>query len=182
MGIKIEDGVGGGKHASVSVTNRLNVSSKASARAFYISRDSGNAYSWTSSYSAGTGEEVIYVKNTHASNKLFIDKIHVGGVLTGLFELYQVTGTAAGTTITGKNLNLTSSNIAAATALGNASVTSLTIGDRITLVRTAATATTLLNMDNTLILGFGDAIAITYTGSTGIVDTMIRGYYEGATL
>jgi hypothetical protein len=176
--VKIEDGGGSGRIAEVNLEQRLNVSAQSNSRSFYISRDFGEAYTWTSSYSAGTGEEVLYVKNDSTTHQLVIDLVHVGGVLTGLFEIYQVSGTAAGTSLTGVNLNLTSSNTASATALGNASVTGLTIGNRLYLHRTPATTSGAFELADTLILGTTDAIAITYTGGTGIVDAEIRGFFE----
>lgn len=181
MAILIEDARGKGYKASVSVTNRLNVSAKTAQRSFYINRDDGECYNVTTSFSAATGNEVIYIKNDSKTKKMYIDLARVGGVNTGLFEVFEVTGTAAGTEITPKNLNLASSQTADATAYGDASVTGLTIGDRIAMVRVPANSSADIPFESTVILGLTDAIAITYTGSTGIVDALIRFWYEGET-
>jgi len=182
MSLKIQDGRGKGTLASVSTVQRLNVSSKNAPRAYYISRDDAECYTWTSSYSASTGDEIIYIQNDSKTKDLYIDQINVGAVASsGLFTVYQATGTATGTIITGVNLNLTSGNVAAATAKGNASVGGAAIGDRIISVRCATGAGQVINLENALILGFNDAIIVTYVGSTGIADIAIRGYYEGAT-
>ena len=176
--MKIEDGKGSGRFASVSGVQRLNVSSKTAPRVFYISRDDGEAYNWTSSFSAGTGNEIVYIKNNSTTKKLIIESLAVGGVLTGLFEIFECTGTAGGTPITGKNINLSSNNEADATSYGNASVTGLVIGDRIGLTRTAATSSNIIIQNGALQLSFNDAICVTYTGSTGIVDCVVRAYFE----
>jgi hypothetical protein len=135
-------------------------------------------YTYSTSYSAATGNEVLYIKNTSKTKKLIIAEITMGGVNTGLFELFQVTGTAAGTVITGKNINLSSSNAADASGYGDASVTGLTIGDRIGLVRTPANTHCKIDLQDSLILGLNDAIAVTYTGSTGLVDGYMLCYFE----
>jgi hypothetical protein len=178
MSIKIEDGTGTGATTKVNAKNRLDVSAASFSEAHLVSALDAQTYVWSTSYSASTGNEVLYIKNTSKTKKLIIAEITVGGVLTGLFELFQVTGTASGTSITGKNINLSSSNTADATALGDASVTGLTIGDRIALVRTPANTHCKIDLQDALILGLNNAIAITYTGSTNTVDGYLLGYYE----
>lgn len=178
MGIKIDDGAGSGRLAKVNERRRLAVSASSFNEASLVAFSEGATYNWTSSYSAISGDEVIYIKNTNTSKLLVIDKVAVSSVNAGFFELYQVSGTGAGTTITGKNTNLTSGNVAAATALGNASVTGLTIGDKIDQARVAANSRSVMDTKDVIILGQSDAIAITYTGSTGIADVTITGYYD----
>ncbi len=110
MSIEIEDGTGSGLRAKVDVCNRLTVKSVSFSESAQVSREDGLTYLWTSSYSAGTGQEVIYIKNTSTTQDLVIDKATVNGVLTGLFELNVAAGTAGGTTITGTNANRTKNN------------------------------------------------------------------------
>jgi hypothetical protein len=140
--------------------------------------EDAQTYIWNTSFSAATGNEVIYIKNTSKTKLLVIDKITVNSVNAGLFELYSATGTASGTTITGVNTNRTSGNSAEASALGEASVTGLTIGDRIDIARVPANGRATMELQDVLILGLDDAITITYTGSTGIVDLIVTGYYD----
>lgn len=176
--MKINDGTGSNREAKVNIRNRVDVSAAIFKESHLVSAIDASTYLWTTSFSAATGNEIIYIKNTSKTKLLVIDKVTVNSVNAGLFELFQVTGTAAGTSITGKNANLTSGNTAEATALGEASVTGLTIGDRIDLARTAANGRATMELDDVLIMGLNDAIAITYTGSTGIVDAIITGYYD----
>jgi hypothetical protein len=176
--MKVEDGIGSGKLAKVNSRNRLDISSATFSESHLVAALDAETYLWTTSFSAATGNEIIYIKNNSKTKLLVIDKVTVNGVNAGLFELFQVTGTASGTSITGKNSNLTSGNSADATALGEASVTGLTIGDRIDLARIPANGRATMELQDVLLLGFNDAIAITYTGSTGIVDAIVTGYYE----
>ena len=177
MSIEIEDGRGSGRRAGVDEEYRLEVHSVSYSESSDVARFKGATYLWTSSYSAGTGNEVIYIKNTSTTQNLIIDKATVNSVLTGLFELNVAAGTAGGTTITGANSNLTSGNAASASSYGNASVTGITPGTRLDMARVAANGRATMELNDILILGLNDAVSITYTGSTGIVDIIITGYY-----
>ncbi len=175
----IQDGGNANPAAQTSLDGRLNVSSRSDSRAYYNSRDLEQTYFWTSSYSATTGDEIIYIKNTSPTLNLYIKSVVVGGVLTGLFEVIHVhDGTATGTTITGKNPNLTSGNAAAATAFGNAAVTGTLTGERIAIIRTIATDSLSIEIHDTLILGQNDEIAVTYTGGTSIVNVEIVVFFD----
>lgn len=175
--MKIEGGTGNGKFAAVNEKNRLDVSAATFSES-HLKAVEGDTYIWSTSWSASTGNEIIYIKNTSKTKFLVIESMHVGGVNTGLFELYEVSGTAAGTALTGKNTNLGSAAVADATAFGEAAVTGLTLGDRIALVRTPANTTHEVDLHDVVILGLNDAVAIQYTGSTGVVDAFVIGYYE----
>lgn len=177
--MKIEDGTGSGKFTKVNNRNRLDVSSAVFSEAHLVAAEDAETYIWSSSYSATSGDEVIYIKNTSKAKLLVIHSMKLGAVATAQFALYEVTGTPAGTTITGKNTNLTSGNAAEATSYGDASVTGLTIGDRIEIVRIPANDSKHVDTQDCIILGFNDAIAITYTaGSGNTIDATILGYYE----
>ena len=176
--MKIRDGAGSGRESKVNAKNRLDVTAASLNQSALTAVSDGQTFIWTSSFSAATGNEVIYIKNDSKDKLLFIEDVVVSSVNAGLLEIYEVTGTAAGTPITGKNTNLTSSNVAVATAFGDAAVTGLTLGDRIDLARTSANGRVDIKLADILIMGFNNAIAAQYTGSTGIVDVAITGFYE----
>ena len=178
MSIEIKDGSGSGTRAKVNAKKRLSVSAATFKESHLVSFEDGETYLWTTSFSAATGNEVIYIKNTSKTKLLVIDRITVNSVNAGLFELYTATGTAAGTTITGFNGNMTSNNVAEADSYGEAAVTGLTLGSRIDLARTPANGRATMELDDVLIMGLNDAITIEYTGSTGLVDVIVTGYYE----
>lgn len=174
----LKDGTGSGKSARVNAKNRLDVTAAILTQRALTAVLDGQTYTWTTSWSAATGNEVIYIKNTSKDKLLFIDKVTINSVNDGYWELFEVTGTASGTSITGKNTNLTSSNVAAAEAFGEAAVTGITLGDRIDLMRLNAGNRSDMNLQDVLILGFNSAIALEYTGATGLVDVIITGYFE----
>lgn len=176
--MKIRDGAGSGFEAKVNIKQRLDVAAASFPEAHLVSALDGQCYVWTSSWSSATGLETIYIKNDSKTKKLIISHITVGCVTTGTFELYTATGVAAGTPITGVNMNRSSNNVAAVTAYGAASVTGITPGERLGFVRCPATDTKELPTLDSLVLGFNDAITITWTGSTSITDANIIGYFE----
>lgn len=176
--MKIEDGAGSGKLTKVNARNRLDTSSAVFAEAHLVAAADAQTYLWSTSFSAATGNEVLYIQNDSKTKLLVIDSISVSAVNASLFELSVVSGTASGTTITAVNSNLTSGNVADATALADASITGLTIGNRLTLARVAANGQVSIDLKDVLLLGFNDAIALTYTGATGLIDVTVLGYYD----
>lgn len=176
---KIEDGKGKNGDMSVSVDQRANVSAKSNKRIFYVSRDDGRAFVWLSTYdTGGANEEVIYIKNTSTTRKLYLDSAHYSGAAAGLFTVFKHTGTATGTSITGEVLNFTSPNsIAEATALGDGAVTAGTIGNPIAFLEVAATADADRNWNGEIILGEGDSIIVTYS-LDGVFHLAITGFFE----
>jgi hypothetical protein len=177
--MKIDDGTGSGSQVKVTTDNRLDTSSRSNPRVYYVSRNDGQAYTWSSAFSTATGEETISIKNTSTTKNLYIDSIRVGSANAAVWTLFQVTsGTAAGTTLTATNLNLTSSNAADSASFGNASVTGSLAGPVLDYIRTAANGEQELSLSDALILGQNDEIAITYTGSTGLTETVIEGFFE----
>jgi len=178
MSVIIKDGTGtSNKPVKVTSRNSINASCANYSESRLISAQDGETYKWNTSWSADTGEMVAYIKCDSTTHRLVIDRVTVGGVLTGFFELFQVTGTAAGTAMAGKNMNLTAGNTANATGFGHAQVTGLTEAGRIDLARVPALGRVDMEIDDTLILGQNHAIALKYTGSTGIVDVIITGYF-----
>lgn len=165
--------------AKTSLDGRLNVSSRSDSRTYYNSRDLGKTFVWTSSFSAATGNHIIYIKNTSTIDKLYIKHISIGGVSSGLFELFEAeSGTVVGTPIEGVNMNrIKHGKNATSTSCGDAVVTGIVNGERLAMKRVPANSTLDIHVD-ALVLGQNDAIIIRYTGSTGIVDASILGFYD----
>lgn len=144
----------------------------------YASEVKGKAYSWSSSYSATAGDEVLSLKNTSSTNILVVDEIIVCSDTTTVFTLLEVTsGTAAGTTIIGQNLNLSSGLSASATAYGNAAVTGSLTGNTLAYKCVASGTSTILDTKGGLILGQDDEIAFT-TSATATVYVTVIGHYK----
>ena len=182
MAITITGG-GKGNEAVVNDSNELAVKADSNTRGAVISATDGRAFIWTTAYSATSGDEIIFLKNTSNTRRLFIDEIDAGSVEAGLFEVFNVSNSTApaGTTSTGQNLNLGSNLLPESSSLGNVAVTGLTIGERLGLHRTDANGDAELIYDDEMILGSNNAITVTYTqttGGSGLVNVMIRGYYD----
>ena len=175
--VLIEDGKGRGFKASVSSVNRLNVSSKSNPRAYYNSRD-GEMYTFHSSYSASSGDVVLYIKNDNPDKNFVVTGIWLGGANAAVWEFFQASGTATGTDVTGVQLNFTSGNTAQATSKGNAAVSGTANEATIAKFRTPATASGDADFRETLILGNKDAIGIIYTGTAGAIEITVGGHFE----
>ena len=181
MGLQIEDGTGSGQSAGVSPTgNRLNVSARSDDRIYYTSRDNGDAFSVTSRDTAAAGEYNFYFKNTSATKKFYVSNFTIGSAVLAIFKITKVTGTAGGAgAITITNLNMTSGNVADATATGDAAVTGLTAGDVIKDISVVADDSKFINMNDSLIIGTNDAIAIEYdTGAGGTMHITMKGFFD----
>lgn len=174
----IEDGKGRGFVASVSSSNRLNSSTKANPRIYYISRDDGQAFSFTSEYSATSGDYVIYLKNTNADKQIVISGIWLSSDNNAKWCIDKVSGTASGTEITGRSLNFTKNNLSDSTSIGDNAVSGLTKTFSVAPLRGMGFTTNPVDFKETLILGNGDAIAVKYTGTSGDISATIGMYFE----
>ncbi len=183
MGIHLEDGKGRGLMASVSESNRLNVSAKSNPRMFYISRDDQQAFSVVAlDTSATAGDLVFHLKNTSSSKNMIMHTFAASSANSALLKLWVVTGTAAsGTDLTPTNLNLTSGLTAEADSMSGdaAAITGLATGSLIVAGRILANSFVPLDLNDALILGPGDQIAIEYdTGTAGAVEINSTFFYE----
>lgn len=165
---------------------RRNVSSRSDSRAYYNSRDEGQAF--TSTYemtSASAGEFVAYLRNTSTIGKtLVIEDIGINSIEDASFKLWLVTGdVTAGDTTTLVNLNRESSNTATSeSSEGGTAATGilgLTTGGMIDIAFTKAKGHEQFRLGSQLRLGQNDAIAIEYDrGTTGDVAGVIFGFFE----
>lgn len=179
--MKIEDGKGKNGDASVSSSQRLDVSARTAPRPMYAARDDGVSFSAIYHFTAAAGEHIAYLKNTSSSRNMFIGDISFGGVETILWKVFFCTGTAAaGETVTPTPTNKSKSIPAEATAMaGDTAITGLTTDGEFTTRRSSANGTDEENFDGTIILGPGDALVVEYdTGTGGIAEIDIHFHYE----
>lgn len=169
---------------SIQITHgsdgRLNVSARSDERIFYNSRDEGQTYVWTSfDAAAAVGEYSIYLQNTSTSKNLIIKEISVSPGVAMTFKVATVTGVAAGSAITGYNMNRNSGNAAQANAFGDAAVTNLSESQVIRTIMSPALETVEHDFHDALILGQNDAIAVECdVNAGGLVYVQILGYFE----
>ena len=140
----------------------------------------GQAYIWNSfDAAAAVGEYTIYVKNTSTTGNLIIKEATISPGVAMTMKFSTVTGTAAGTAITGYNLNRNSGNDASAVAFGDAAVTGLTEDQVVQVVMIPALETRHIDFHDAFILGQNDAIAIECdVNAGGLVYLQIVGYFE----
>jgi hypothetical protein len=142
----------------------------------YASESKGKAYTFTSTFATGgTDVEVISIKSDSPTDCLIFDEIIVGASAACIFTLFEVTsGTAAGTTITGKNINTASGNAANVTAFGNAAVTGSLAGDAIAYTGvSAASEFKPLDTKSGIVLGQNGHYAITASANATVYVTVI---------
>ena len=144
----------------------------------FRSEEKGKAFSWTSTYAATAAQEVISIKNTSQTEILTIDYVGAGNSVASAFTLFAVTsGTAAGSAITGKPMNVSKGGTASATAFGGASVTGSLAGDTLGYTTVVAGATEEIPVLAAVVLGQNDEIAIT-ASATGTVHVTVIGHYK----
>jgi len=180
--MKIEDGKGKNGDASVSNTQRLNVSNKGASRIYYVSRDTGLAFNAVyPAITAAAGDYVAYLKNTSSTRNLFVGRVEFHSAENVEWNVWQVTGTAAsGETIVPSNLNLGSGLQAEAIAMaGDTTITGLTQVQQIGVHRTPAMGEASMDFEYALILSPGTAIALEYqAGTDGLCEFDFHFYYE----
>lgn len=171
----------GGNPVSRAVVNakgRLEVVAF-SEEAIQDASDLGNAYTISSTYAATGGQEVLYTKNTSSSLHFHAIGILAGSTVDTLWTLFKVTsGTAAGTAVVERNLNLSFADNAPATSFGNASVTGSLTGNTLYHWYTLADTTPLfIPFGGGLRLDENQEIALT-ADATGTVAVTLCGFFS----
>jgi hypothetical protein len=180
MPIQLEDGKGSGKVAEVDSNHRLRTKSIIETEQESISEDDGLAFSWASgTYDPDAGDTILLVKNTSATKTLRISKIWVSSDTETRVVVHCPTAdvTVAGTTITGANLNRTSSNVAEATAARDETGNSQ--GDILWSGEVQATSgVQLIEFSGSVILGTNDSIGVDFVSATTAGDVVVFGHYR----
>ena len=138
----------------------------------------GQAYSWANvTYDAAANDTILLVKNTSTTHNLHIDQIWCHGDTTTTVAVFWASGvTPAGTTVTGVNLNTTSSNTAEATAKGDE--TGNSGGSNVWVGSIPADNATPVLISSGLILASGYSIGVDYATDGGEALVTIIGHYE----
>lgn len=174
-------GIGGNAYIQ---ENALDVNAFTEGRGSQAAKLNQDSFVWTSTYSTGAANQVhLYIKNTSATKRLVIRKIHVGGgTAIGIWTLYRVTGgTVAGTAIAEQSTvtkGLVGQGVADDVAYGSASVTGLVYADVLGYKLTLAGESADMPLDDVLMLEPGGAIAIASTINGTIVYVTALGHFE----
>lgn len=165
----------------VTPDGRGKTSARTSPRAFFVSRDQGQAFAWVSEATAAVdGSVQLALTNLDPQRELEIELVRVGGLNAGRFTVRRYSGTAAGTAVVGTNLNLKSDVVAQASAFGNANagVTGLTPGVSVGGRRYGAAQSEEISFGGALIIGVAQTIGIAVFGTAGPVEIVVRGLFE----
>ena len=182
MSLRIEDGTGSGKEAAVNSNHRLEVHAVTSQRGAIVARENQRTFLCAfEDATAAAGEYLAYLQNTSTTRVLIVDKVRVSSTNAATWKLWKVTGTAAGagTDPTPLNTNF-SSGITAEANVEMEAITGLTVVGTVgEIIRNAANAAAAFDVDDTIVLGVNDALAIEYdTGTTGPAGCTMRFHYE----
>ena len=174
----IRDGKGRGILAAVDKENRLNVYSTMEAEISHESEVNARAFTWTHSYNSGANDTILWLKNTSSTLNLVIDKIVMSSDATTKFVVHFPSGTtAAGTGVTGVNLNRSSNATADASVYGDetGNTQGAIMAQGIILNNTPA----ILPVDGSIVLGINDEVAVDFVSATTALGMVtIRAYYH----
>ncbi len=136
-------------------------------------------YSIVSGYTTSGGdEEIVYIKNTHATDDFEIHHVVVGTAVNAVFTISKVTGTAGGAgAITPAALNVGQNETADLSCTGDASVTGLTLAATLAKIRVIANYSDMFNFEGSIILQPNTAIAVS-NSATGACEITIVGHFN----
>ena len=158
---------------------RSSVSARTAPRIAYNSRNQENAFSWTANYLAGADDLVLFLRNTHAEKRLFIDNIEFGSDADAVFTVKRVTGTASGTNhVTGFNLNFESTEVADCVCKCDPGGTQTDDGI-VRIIRCKANSSEVRRFDGYILdkAGPSKALAI-YVNVAANVNVTVTGYFQ----
>lgn len=155
-----EDGQGSGRKAGVDAENRLITASIVKTEFGHRVETHGDAYIWCfTGYDYAALDTVFFLRNDSPTLNLIVDEINLyGDTATKVNVHCPANPTAAGTAITGYNLNKTSNNVAVATAKQDE--TGNTQGTIFINKYIAANGTIELLDNAVVVLGYHDCIGV----------------------
>ena len=144
------------------------------ADAFAAAAAANQAAFYVSSYLAAAGDAVFYFLNSFAGNA-HIDKLILSCAAPTIFQIAVVSGTAAGTDITGTPGKLGGSITPTATVKGNAAVTGLTPGTDLLTIQVGANQP--IELDLAPLLAQNNDLAV-YVNSDSRVSVNAKVWWE----
>jgi hypothetical protein len=143
----------------------------------------GDAYSWNAvSADIDTGDTALLVRNDSDTRYLIIHKVYCWADVAASFDVHTTDGavfTAAGTAVTGVNLNRANTRVADATAFGDESAN--TQGNILITLRSNELETDQFavgyDFEGGLILGKNGVVAVDIIGESAAYECTIIGYF-----
>lgn len=176
MGLRLEDGKGGGFQAEIDSKNRLATTAVTEAVDAYINKISGKQWSipFEDLNPDGNDDYVVYIKND-GDKVLHITDIRISATAATQVELHAVSGTAAGgTNITLVPKTVGSSATAEATIQSGTDITGLTNDGIIFFIQCAVANTEYhLRTSSKIRIPRGQAVALLVETGTANVTGVI---------
>ncbi len=178
MGFVLKDGRGTGESAGINSLGELLTRSTTRSEMETVSQNSGLTFSWSNvTYDYAAADTILLVKNTSAIDLHVSDVIISGDTATEVIvHSPDSVTTPTGTAVTGTNLNRTSGNVAAATAI--ATETTNTQANVVARVRIAANDEHVIELGGALVLGSNDSVAVDFVTDGAACNVTILGYFD----
>lgn len=146
----------------------------------FISREKGEAFSWTIvPYDYDAADTIILLQNDDQNRKLIITDIYIQSDTATDFSIHSTDGAAftpAGTAVEGVNLNRSLTTPALATCI--ADETANTQGNIIRTSRVAANEERHIESKGAIVLGYGGVVAVDLVTDGTMCYATIEGYFE----
>lgn len=173
----IDDGSGKGTSAGVSLDNRLDVNSKSNPRAAYVSKSSGQCFTWSAAKNIDATDTILLVANTSTTKMLYIEQIVVGSDTATRYTIHSPAyPTLAGDLTAATNDNRASGNTA--DALAYADETGNSQANIIHQGMLAASTEIVKHIDGRIVLGYHGCIAVDIVTEPTMATCSIVGYFE----
>ncbi len=171
-----------GDAARITSSGQFKTYSVQESGAAHASEDAGMAFIWSASQNLGADKNVIWLRNNSDSKELRIEYIDLSASAAATVEICVGNGnTLGGTTVTGTNMNLKSSNVSTAFASGTHTNTNVDACSGMTILTThqlGATRKETANYKGALILGYYDEVAVNVVTDVDLTTVNILGYYH----
>jgi hypothetical protein len=175
----IEGGTGNGFKAKVDSENRLYTFAVTQGLPAHVSQTEGMSYIWTAADDWGADVNTLWLRNDNTVLDLIISKIIISPAAACQFEIGVGSGNAVtGTEVTGTNLNLTSGNVALATCRHTNTNCDTSAGLTILGTSWAGVGVNSVALDDSLVLGYLDEVAVGFITDVGESSVNIMGYYH----
>ena len=170
--MRIQDGTGSGRSASVDQDNRLEVSAVTQHQEHIVNRDSGHAWSYTFDGIDPTGAEdtFFYFKNLDTQIMYNLADISIASTVAGRLRVNIVSGTASGgSSMTAVPRKTNSVSIPNATVESGADITGLTIDGTALILTLEANVMIQYPILSRIVVSPGQAIAFDWSEATGVL-------------
>ena len=170
-----------GTFANVTDENKLSVDGVFEPEFLHYNDGSATAYVWnfTTGYTAANSDTIMFIRND-SDKKLHIHHVYVFCSTASTLTLHRPANpTAAGTVVTGRNINSTSGNVAEATAIQDETGNTQGVILHDEYIAANAPLTMLKEDGYEVILGKNDCLAIDVgSGDTPTTYGHIVGYFH----